>query len=161
MNSLTGTLVGGIALVTLCGGTMAHDLSRAPDKPRGAAPPETLQSIELGKELPGMKGRQLRLRRVTIAPGGAIPPHSHADRPAIAYILQGRVREHRSDRSAPVEYGAGAAIPENAAVHHWIENIGDEPVIGIVVDIPNDGTGANLSAEDILKLYGRKPHIHD
>ena len=138
-----------------------HDLSMAPKVPRNAPPPEQLRSIDLGREIPGMAGRDMRMRRVTLDPGGAIPPHSHADRPAIVYILQGRVREHRSDMEQPIEYGPGESMTEDAALHHWIENIGDEPLVGIVVDITNDGTAPSFTAEEILSAYGRKPHVHD
>lgn len=139
----------------------AHDLSRAQASPKNARPPETLQSIDLGKEIPNMSGRQMRMRRMTLDPGGAVPPHGHEDRPAVVYILQGRVREHRSDYDAPIEYGAGDSITEDAAVHHWIENIGDEPLVGVVVDITNDGSAQKFTAEEILKAYGRKAHRHD
>ena len=45
--------------------------------------------VELGPEIPGMEGRQLRLRLLTIEPGGHIGVHSHKDRPAVVYFLQG------------------------------------------------------------------------
>lgn len=139
----------------------AHDLTGAPDAPRNVRPPETLQDVDLGKEIPGLSGRTLRMRKLTLQPGGAIPPHSHTDRPAVVYILQGRVREHRSDRDAPIEYGAGATIAEDAAVHHWIENIGDEDLIGLVVDIPHDGSGNAFTQDEILGAYGLQPHNHE
>ncbi len=139
----------------------AHDLTRAPDKPHQVLPPEALHEIDLGKEIPGLAGRTLRMRKLTLRPGGAIPPHSHTDRPAVVYILQGRVREHRSDRDAPIEYGAGESMTEDAALHHWIENIGDEDLVGLVVDIPHDGSGETFTTDQILKAYGRAPHRHE
>ena len=160
MRSIITSTIAVLLMVLTTGSSAGHDLSKAPQKPRGALPPETLQSIDLGKEIPGMKGRQLRMRRLTLKPGGAIPPHSHVDRPAVVYILQGRVREHRSDKAQPIEYGAGETMTESAAVHHWIENIGDEPLIGLVIDLPNDGTGPALSEKEILARYGLKPHKH-
>lgn len=154
-------LLAALALLGAGATATAHDLSGAPEAPRNALPPEVLQSVDLGNELPGMEGRSLRLRKVTLEPGGAIPPHSHVDRPAVVYILQGRVREHRSDHDAPIEYGAGDSMTESEALHHWIENIGDEPLIGIVVDIPNEGGAEALSEEEILRRAGRAPHRHD
>ena len=138
----------------------AHDLSKAPDKNQNARKPEILETIDLSKEIPGLEGRQLRMRKVVLEPGGAISPHSHADRPAVVYILQGRVREHRSDLDVPLEYGAGDSIIESAAVHHWIENIADQPLIGIVVDIHNLASEKVFSEEQILELYGLKKHTH-
>jgi quercetin dioxygenase-like cupin family protein len=145
----------------LAAAAAAHDLSGAPQHPRNVLPPETLRSVDLGKEIPGMDGRLLRMRRLTLLPGGAIPPHSHADRPAIVYILQGRVREHRSDHETPVEYGAGDSMTENAALHHWIENIGNEPLVGVVVDLANEGGAPAFTADEILKAYGRPNHVHE
>ena len=148
-----------ISLIT-CRPAASHDLSKAPERPRNVRPPETLQSIDLGKEIPGMNGRKLRMRRVTLKPGGAIPPHSHTDRPAVVYILQGQLREHRSDRDTPVEYGAGESMIESAALHHWVENIGNEPLIGLVLDIPHDGGASSFKTDQILKAYGRSKHSH-
>jgi quercetin dioxygenase-like cupin family protein len=101
------------------------------------------------------------MRRLTLKPGGAIPPHSHTDRPAVVYVLQGRVREHRSDLDKPLEYGAGDSMTENAAVHHWIENIGDTPLVGIVIDVPNTGRAPAFDTDQILKAYGLTKHEHE
>jgi hypothetical protein len=45
-----------------------------------------LAAIDLEKEPAKIKERQLRFRKLTIEPGGIVPWHSHADRPAIIYI---------------------------------------------------------------------------
>lgn len=132
----------------------AHDVATAPDKPRNALPPETLQVIDLGKEIPGMEGRTLRMRKVTMLPGGALPLHSHTDRPAIVYVLEGQVREHYPADKAPIVYGAGDARTEQAGVDHWIENIGDTPVVGVVVDVVNDGSAPAFSTEEVRRRYG-------
>ena len=155
------SVVFGLALSLAPAMAAAHDLANAPEKPRDAHPPQDLQIIDLGKEIPGMAGRRMRMRKVTLEPGGALPPHGHADRPAIVYVLQGRAREHRSGLDAPLEYGAGDSMTENAAIHHWIENIGDEPLIGVVVDLPNEGGAPALPEEEILKAYGLEKHVHE
>jgi quercetin dioxygenase-like cupin family protein len=50
---------------------------------------ELLSALDLGPEIEGMAGRQLRMRRVTIEPGGVFGPvHDHRDRPGMVYILQ-------------------------------------------------------------------------
>lgn len=133
---------------------LAHDTATAPASPRNALPPELLQSVDLGKEIPGMEGRTLRMRKVTMLPGGALPLHSHTDRPAIVYVLEGRVREHYPVDKAPIVYGAGDARTEQAGVDHWIENIGDTPVVGVVVDIVNDGTAPAFTTEEVRRRYG-------
>lgn len=56
-----------------------------------------LAAVDLGPEIEGMAGRQLRMRLVTIEPGGVLgPSHSHIDRPGMVYILGGT--NHRPPR---------------------------------------------------------------
>jgi hypothetical protein len=57
---------------------------------------ELLATVDLGPEIEGMAGRQLRMRMVTIEPGGVFGPiHDHRDRPGIVYVLQGTITDHR------------------------------------------------------------------
>lgn len=105
-----------------------------------AAPTETkgitatpLSAVDLGPEIPGMQGRQLRLRMITIEPGGVLAVHSHKDRPGAAYVLKGTIMEHRGDVAR--EYSAGQTWAEDGNVIHWLENKGTSPVVLIVTDI--------------------------
>ena len=50
--------------------------------------------IDLTNELDSVAGRQLRLRVITLEPGGVVALHSHNGRPAVAYTLQGTLTEH-------------------------------------------------------------------
>jgi quercetin dioxygenase-like cupin family protein len=69
-----------------------------------------LATVDLGPELEGMAGRQLRMRLVTIDPGGVFGPlHDHKDRPGIVYILQGSITDHRNGISTA--YGPGVGWP--------------------------------------------------
>ncbi len=92
-----------------------------------------LSVVDLGPEIIGMQGRQLRLRMLTIEPGGVLAVHSHKDRPGAAYILKGTVMEHRGDVAK--EYGAGQNWSEEGNVIHWLENKGTSPAVLIVTDI--------------------------
>ena len=50
---------------------------------------ELLATVDLGREVQGMEGRQLRMRMVTIEPGGVFGPiHDHKGRPGTVYVLQ-------------------------------------------------------------------------
>jgi hypothetical protein len=60
-----------------------------------------LGAIDLAKEPAKIKDRQLRFRKLTIEPGGIVPWHSHADRPAIIYIAEGEIIEYASNCAAP------------------------------------------------------------
>ena len=93
-----------------------------------------LETVDLGPEIEGMAGRQLRMRMVTIEPGGVLgPPHDHKDRPGIVYILQGTITDHR--HGVGTDYGPGVGWPENRTTIHWLENRGTIPAVEISVDI--------------------------
>ena len=93
-----------------------------------------LASIDLGPEIEGMAGRQLRMRKVTIEPGGVFGPlHNHIDRPGTVYILQGTITDHRND--VATDYGPGPGWPEDRHTTHWLENRGTIQAVEISVDI--------------------------
>ena len=93
-----------------------------------------LGTVDLGPEIEGMEGRELRMRMVTIEPGGVYGPlHDHVDRPGIVYILEGTITDHRDGVST--EYGPGLGWPEDHATLHWLENRGDVAAVEISVDI--------------------------
>jgi len=77
---------------------------------------ELLAAVDLGPEIEGMEGRQLRMRMATIEPGGVLSPiHDHVDRPGIVYILQGTITDHRD--GVATEYGPGVAGPRIGPPH--------------------------------------------
>ena len=95
---------------------------------------ELLATVDLGPEIEGMAGRQLRMRTVTIEPGGVFGPiHDHKDRPGIVYILQGTITDHR--HGVATDYGPGVGWPEDTNTTHWLENRGTIPAVEISVDI--------------------------
>lgn len=97
---------------------------------------ELLAAVDLAGEIDGMEGRQLRMRMVTIEPGGVFGPlHDHKGRPGTVYVLQGTVTEHRD--GAATDYGPGVGWPEDRNTTHWLENRGTVPVVEISVDIVN------------------------
>ncbi|PMY59734.1 MULTISPECIES: cupin domain-containing protein [Pseudomonas] len=95
---------------------------------------QVLATIDLGPEIEGMAGRQLRMRLVTIEPGGVFGPiHNHKDRPGVVYILEGTITDHRD--SGDTDYGPGVGWPEDRDTTHWLENKGPIPAREISVDI--------------------------
>ena len=94
---------------------------------------ESLAAVDLGHEMEGMAGRQLRMRRVAIEPGGVFGPiHDHRDRPDTVYILQGTITDHRN--GVATDYGPGVGWPEDRNTTHWLENRGTIPAVEISVD---------------------------
>ncbi len=99
---------------------------------------ELLATVDLGPEIEGMAGRQLRMRRVTLAPGAVFGPlHDHKDRPGLVYILQGTITDHRD--GVATDYGPGAGWPEDRNTLHWLENRGSVPAVEVSVDIVRQG----------------------
>ncbi len=83
-----------------------------------------------------MGGFILRMRRLTLQPGGFVPTHKHDDRPTIVYIVAGTVTEHNSFCKVPVVYHAGDVSTEfGPGYEHWWENTGTEPVTFISTDV--------------------------
>jgi len=100
---------------------------------RGVAT-ELLATVDLGPEIQGMEGRQLRMRMVTIEPGGVFGPiHDHKGRPGTVYVLQGTITDHRDEIAT--DYGPGVGWPEDRNTLHWLENRGTVAAVEISVDI--------------------------
>ena len=95
---------------------------------------EVLATVDLGPEIKGMEGHRLRMRLVTIEPGGVFGPiHDHVGRPGTVYILQGTITDHRNGVAR--DYGPGVGWPEDRNTTHWLENRGTVPAVEISVDI--------------------------
>ena len=95
---------------------------------------ELLATMDLGREIEGMEGRQLRMRKFTMEPGGVFGPlHAQVDRPGRVFILQGTITDVRD--GVATDYGPGVGWPEDRDTVHWLENRGTVPAIEISVDI--------------------------
>jgi quercetin dioxygenase-like cupin family protein len=95
---------------------------------------EVLATLDLANEIDGMVGRQLRMRRITVEPGGQFALHDHRDRPGLFYIQGGTITEY-PEGAAVREHHAGRAVAVDHSTRHWEENRGTGPVIVIAVDI--------------------------
>ena len=88
-----------------------------------------LATVDLGPEIEGMEGRQLRMRMVTIEPGGVFGPiHDQEGRPGTVYILQGTITDHRNGVATD---GPGVGWPEDLNTTHGLENRGTIPAVEI------------------------------
>jgi len=93
-----------------------------------------LSALDLGPEIQGMVGRELRMRMVTMEPGAVFGPiHDHKERPGVVYILQGMITDHRD--GIATDYGPGVGWPEDRNTLHWLENRGTVTAVEISVDI--------------------------
>ncbi len=96
---------------------------------------EELDVIDLGKEKVNIPNHNLRMRTITVQPGGHVLLHGHENRPALALVTQGEFLEYSNECSIPVEHKEGDVINENSRVQHWVKNNGDVPAVLTVTDI--------------------------
>ena len=111
----------------------ANALANAPTMPKDVTD-TVIGSVDLGKEI-NVEGRQLRTRRLVVQPGGIVPLHSHADRPALIVTVSGSITEHRSDCTAPIEHHAGDISREADGISHYWINHGSEPAVLLSSDV--------------------------
>ena len=95
---------------------------------------KSLATVDLGPEIEGMAGRQLRMRMVTIEPGGVFGLiHDHKDRPGTVHILQGTITDHRNVSRRGLRARSGLARgPEPDTLARESRN---DPGGGVSVDI--------------------------
>jgi quercetin dioxygenase-like cupin family protein len=79
--------------------------------------------------------RALRLRRLTVAPGGVIAWHDHTDVQGVAMIISGEATELRNTCLDPITYHAGDMALEHATTAHSWRNDGTAPAIFLVAHI--------------------------
>jgi quercetin dioxygenase-like cupin family protein len=115
----------------------ANPLTGAATVPVGVTEME-LSSIDLSKEMVNLPQRRLRYRHMEIAPGGVVPLHTHADRPALIMVNQGQIYEYSSQCTVPILHKAGEIGRESNGLMHWWKNEGNVTVILTIADIVND-----------------------
>ena len=127
-------LAAALSILAVGGALSTAGAQQAPTENKGMKA-EALSGFALGKQgLDDLAQRQMRIRQITIEPGGVAGFHSHKDRPALSYIMKGSLTEHRKggpDRT----YKNGEVITESTDVDHWAENTSSEPVTIISVDL--------------------------
>src|SRR5712691_3856886 len=96
---------------------------RQPPKDIVGQSEEVLRSIDLTNELDSSKGRPLRMRKVTLQPGGVLGLHNHVDRPAVTYLLQGQMT-YRQEGKPDLVANPGDGFAEGRATTHWAESTG-------------------------------------
>ena len=115
----------------------ANPLAGAATAPVGVTEME-LSSIDLSKESVKLPERRLRYRHMEIQPGGVVPLHTHADRPALIMVNQGQIFEYSSQCMVPIPHKAGEIGRESSGLKHWWKNEGNVVVVLTIADIFND-----------------------
>jgi quercetin dioxygenase-like cupin family protein len=145
---LTAALLAGLAFSFVSANAFAGDcpadkVGTDVTKPGPSAPTgledKIIASIDLTPLGTGFAGRKMRMRKLTIQPGGIVPWHSHEARPANIYIISGSITEYRSSCAVPIEHKAGDVTAEFGPLAHWWKNNTDKPTVLISADIlPSD-----------------------
>ena len=97
---------------------------------------QVLAVNELAAYYPELASRDQRVRMLTVAPGGEVAWHSHEDRPALIYVVEGEIVEYRSTCAVPIVHRAGEVAAEFGPLMHWWKNESDRPVKLISADLP-------------------------
>jgi len=71
---------------------------------------------------------------LTLQPGGHIGLHSHKDRPAVAYVMQGTTTVTFGDGTVR-RFSAGDSIAADGNTTHWHRNDEQEAAILVTADI--------------------------
>ncbi|MXO61282.1 cupin domain-containing protein [Altererythrobacter salegens] len=115
------------------GKTAANPLTDAQTMPVGVTD-DIVGSVDLQKEL-SFSDHDLRLRRLVVQPGGVVPLHSHAGRPALITVVSGDITEYRSTCSVGIDHPAGDVAMESDGISHWWRNNGSVPAVLLSADV--------------------------
>jgi quercetin dioxygenase-like cupin family protein len=122
-----------LAISVMLGAQIADSEDTAPKGNKGFTASKTTV-VDLGPEIEGMAGRQLRMRVLTIEPGGYIGLHSHEDRPAVVYFMQGTDEIGLADGSKKIMHPDDTSTATKDTTHYH-RNIGNDNVVLIAVDV--------------------------
>ena len=115
------------------GQEMANPLADRATMPK-AVTDDLLGAIDLGQEI-GVQGRDLRLRKLVVQPGGVVPFHSHDGRPALIITVSGEITEHRTTCGVPITHKAGEIARETKETGHYWINLGKVPAVLYSADV--------------------------
>ena len=146
-----------IAAVALAASVMAS-AAFAGECPAGQQKPDATKPVDLKPvgvtdtviamidvdQQQGIKDRKFRMRKLTVEPGGVVPWHSHGERPAIIYIIEGEINEYASNCAVPIVHKAGDVVAETKEVSHWWKNLGTTTVVLLSADLLKDPNDKNM-----------------
>ncbi|MFA5951133.1 MAG: cupin domain-containing protein [Hyphomicrobium sp.] len=149
--SIAGALFGALlfsATLAAAGECPADKVTTDSQKPGATAhkgvTEKLLGQIDLSKEKVAVAGQNFRMRRLDIKPGGEVAWHSHADRPALIYVVAGTITEYSSHCSVPIVHKDGELSVEKGGLSHWWKNTSSEAVVLISADIAADPHDHNM-----------------
>ena len=115
------------------GQQIANPLADRATMPK-AVTDDVLGSVDLGPQI-GVNGRDLRLRKLVVQPGGVVPFHSHEGRPALILTVSGEITEYRTTCGVPITHKAGELAEETKETGHYWVNHGKVPAVLYSADV--------------------------
>lgn len=98
-----------------------------------------IEDIELPEGVTPLLKRRMRCRVLECRPGGVIATHSHINRPAILYVLEGQGEEHSNQFEGIKIWKEGDCFSEYNNVEHWVKNRSDKtPLKVLTFDLFDD-----------------------
>ena len=144
MSKPKGSLPVMVAACSLClSGAIATAAEDAPKQNKGLKQTE-LCAVELGSDAEQIVNQSMRVRLITIEPGGHIRQHGHAYRPTIFHILEGELTSYRGEQPGYVLRAGECDVQGREVTHHWLQNTGTGLAKYLVIDVPlKDFPGMN------------------
>ena len=120
-----GTLISSVALIasTLCLQAAITEHARTENKELMGT---EQRSVELSSEIGPAREHKLRLRLLTLEPGGVVELHSHRDHQTVLHVIKG-ILTSRSQSRPEIVLRAGVGLAEGKDGNFWVQNIGSEP----------------------------------
>ena len=125
-------------------GQMKAGAREAVSFPASGVTDTVLATINLANEPVKLNDHLQRIRKLVVQPGGVVPWHSHTDRPALIYIIEGEINEYASNCTAPILHKAGDVVAETPEVSHWWKNLGNKTVVLLSADLLRDKNDHNM-----------------
>lgn len=119
--------IGSPALAGTCTAPGTNPLTNAPTAPKNVTD-TVIGSLDLGEQI-NIAGRDLRLRKLVVQPGGIVPLHSHEGRPALILTASGSITEYRNSCAQPILHKAGDVAEERSGYSHYWVNKGKVPAV--------------------------------
>lgn len=120
------------------------DVTKPVSTPAKDVTDTVIASTNLADEMVGLKDHLFRLRKLVVKPGGVVPWHSHGDRPAMIYVVEGEITEYASTCAVPILHKAGDVARETHTTAHWWKNTGSKTVTLLSADILHDKQDTNM-----------------
>jgi quercetin dioxygenase-like cupin family protein len=118
-------------------------MTAAPSLAQTAATPreydhQVIVMTDAFPKLEASAGRAFIAHKIALPPGARTPLADRAGRPAITYVIQGEVLEHRVGSAEPIRRELYAAIMGKGGVKHYWENASNAPAELLEVELASD-----------------------